>query len=115
MSAAKKKKTAPTPAARRRKAASRPKVYTLRLYVAGRTQKSVRALTNLKAICEQHLEGRYHIEVIDLLEQPHLARGAQIVAVPALVVDLPEPVRQIIGDLSDTERVLVGLNLQQVD
>ncbi|MDA1307836.1 MAG: circadian clock protein KaiB [Acidobacteria bacterium] len=85
------------------------------MYVAGRTPKSVRALTNLKAICEQHLEGRYRIEVIDLLEQPHLARGAQIVAVPALVVDLPEPVRQIIGDMSDTERVLVGLNLQQVD
>lgn len=90
-------------------------MWRLRLYVAGRTPKSVRALTNLKAICERHLEGRYHIEVIDLLEHPHLARGAQIVAVPALVVDLPEPVRQIIGDLSDTERVLVGLALQQVD
>ncbi len=85
------------------------------MYVAGRTPKSVRALANLKAICERHLEGRYHIEVIDLLEHPHLARGAQIVAVPALVVDLPEPVRQIIGDLSDTERVLVGLALQPVD
>ena len=85
------------------------------MYVAGRTPKSVRALANLKAICERHLEGRYHIEVIDLLEHPHLARGAQIVAVPALVVDLPEPVRQIIGDLSDTERVLLGLSLQQVD
>lgn len=75
----------------------------------------MRALANLKAICEQHLHGRYHIEVIDLLEHPHLARGAQIVAVPALVVDLPEPVRQIIGDLSDTERVLVGLALQPED
>lgn len=85
------------------------------MYVAGRTPKSVRALANLKAICEQHLHGRYHIEVIDLLEHPHLARGAQIVAVPALVVDLPEPVRQIIGDLSDTERVLVGLALQPED
>ena len=72
-------------------------------------------MANLKAICERHLEGRYRIEVIDLLEHPHLARGAQIVAVPALVVDLPEPVRQIIGDLSDTERVLLGLSLQQVD
>ncbi len=82
--------------------------------MAGRTAKSVRALSNLTTICEQHLEGRYHIEVIDLLEHPHLARGAQIVAVPALVVDLPEPVRQIIGDLSDTERVLVGLALQPV-
>lgn len=87
----------------------------LKLYVAGRTPRSVRALANLKVICERHLEGRYHIEVIDLLEHPHLARGAQIVAVPALVVDLPTPVRQIIGDLSDTERVLVGLALQQVD
>lgn len=83
--------------------------------MAGRTPKSVRALANLEAICEQHLEGRYRIEVIDLLEHPHLARGAQIVAVPALVIDLPEAVRQIIGDLSDTQRVLVGLNLEQVD
>lgn len=90
-------------------------MWTLKLYVAGGTPKSVRALANLKAICEKHLEGRYHIEVIDLLEYPHLARGANIVAVPALVVDLPEPVRQIIGDLSDTERVLVGLALQQAD
>lgn len=107
------KKTRRAPAARRRRVPRAPKAWKLRLYVAGRTPKSVRALANLEAICEQHLEGRYHIEVIDLLEHPHLARGAQIVAVPALVVDLPEPVRQIIGDLSDTERVLVGLALQQ--
>jgi circadian clock protein KaiB len=110
------RKIAHKPAARRRKRAPLPKVWNLKLYVAGRTPKSVRALANLTTICEQHLEGRYHIEVIDLLEHPHLARGAQIVAMPALVIDLPEPVRQIIGDLSDTERVLVGLALQpQVD
>lgn len=109
------RKAGKVPAARRRRLTPTPKVWKLKLYVAGRTAKSVRALANLTTICEQHLEGRYHIEVIDLLEHPHLARGAQIVAVPALVVDLPEPVRQIIGDLSDTERVLVGLALQPVD
>lgn len=88
--------------------------WKLRLYVAGQTPKSVRAFANLNVLCEKHLQGRYQIEVIDLLEHPHLARGAQIVAVPTLVVNLPEPVRRIIGDLSDTERVLVGLALQQV-
>jgi circadian clock protein KaiB len=89
-------------------------VWELRLYVAGQTQKSLRAFANLNLLCEKHLQGRYRIEVVDLLEHPHLARGAQIVAVPTLVVNLPEPVRKIIGDLSDTERVLVGLALQQV-
>lgn len=91
-----------------------PEKWELRLYVAGQTQKSLRAFANLNVLCEKHLQGRYRIEVIDLLEHPHLARGAQIVAVPTLVVNLPEPVRKIIGDLSDTERVLVGLALQQV-
>ena len=91
-----------------------PEKWELRLYVAGQTQKSLRAFANLNLLCEKHLQGRYRIEVIDLLEHPHLARGAQIVAVPTLVVNLPEPVRKIIGDLSDTERVLVGLALQQV-
>lgn len=91
-----------------------PQVWKLRLYVAGQTPKSLRAFANLNVLCEKHLQGRYQIEVIDLLEYPHLARGAQIVAVPTLVVNLPEPVRKIIGDLSDTERVLVGLALQQV-
>ena len=91
-----------------------PQVWKLRLYVAGQTPKSSRAFANLNVLCEKHLQGRYQIEVIDLLEHPHLARGAQIVAVPTLVVNLPEPVRKIIGDLSDTERVLVGLALQQV-
>lgn len=88
------------------------KGWCLRLYVAGQNPRSVRALENLKAICETHLAGRYDIEVIDLMENPKLARGDQIVAVPTLVRKLPEPVRKIIGDLSNTERVLVGLDLR---
>jgi circadian clock protein KaiB len=83
--------------------------------VAGQTPKSIRAFANLKALCEGHLKGRYQIEVIDLMEHPQLARGDQIVAIPTLVRKLPEPVRKIIGDLSSTVRVLVGLDLQQVD
>ena len=82
--------------------------------MAGQTPKSIRAFANLKALCEAHLKGRYQIEVIDLLENPHMARGNQIVALPTLVIKLPRPVRQIIGDLSNTDRVLVGLALQQV-
>ena len=88
------------------------KEWELRLYVAGQTAKSVAALANLKKICEEHLEGKYHIEIIDLLKQPQLARGDQIVAVPTLVRKLPEPIRKIIGDLSNTEKVLVGLDLR---
>lgn len=88
--------------------------YELRLYVAGQTTRSLAAFSNLKTICEAHLKGRYHIEVIDLLERPALARGDQILAVPALVRKLPEPVRKIIGDLSNTERVLVGLDIRRV-
>jgi circadian clock protein KaiB len=87
--------------------------YNLRLYVAGQTPKSLQAFVNLKAICEEHLEGRYRIEVIDLLENPQLAKGDQIVALPTLVRKLPEPLRKIIGDLSNTERVLVGLDLRR--
>jgi circadian clock protein KaiB len=86
--------------------------YSLRLYVAGQTPKSVVALRNLKEICEQHLLGRYDIEVIDLLENPQLAQGDQILAIPTLVRRLPEPIKKIIGDLSNTERVLVGLDLR---
>ena len=86
--------------------------YRLRLYVAGQTPKSVLAFRNLKQICEQHLQGRYEIEIVDLLENPQLARGDQILAVPTLVRRLPEPIKKIIGDLSNTERVLVGLDLQ---
>ena len=85
--------------------------YALRLYVAGQSPRSVRALENLKKVCEEHLSGRYEIEVIDLLEHPSLARGDEIIAVPTLVRKLPEPIRKIIGDLSDTEKVLVGLQL----
>lgn len=86
--------------------------YELRLYVAGKTQKSVTALNNLKKYCEEHLAGQYVIEVIDLLENPQLAEGDQIFAVPTLVKRVPEPVRKIIGDLSDKEKVLVGLNIR---
>jgi circadian clock protein KaiB len=92
----------------------KPTTWKLRLYVAGQTPKSIRAIANLKVLCEEHLKGRYQIEVIDLLEHPHLARGDQIVALPTLVVKLPHAVRQIIGDLSNTDRVLVGLALQPV-
>jgi circadian clock protein KaiB len=89
-----------------------PVEYVLRLYVAGQSARSVNAIANLKRVCEKHLRGRYAIEVVDLLEQPQLARGDQILAVPTLVLKLPEPVRKIIGDLSNTERVLVGLDLR---
>ncbi|HEX3397366.1 MAG TPA: circadian clock KaiB family protein [Steroidobacteraceae bacterium] len=88
--------------------------YNLRLYVAGQTPKSITALANLKKICEEHLVGRYHIEVIDLLERPQLAAGDQILAVPTLVRKLPEPLKRIIGNLSNMERVLVGLDLRPV-
>jgi circadian clock protein KaiB len=86
-------------------------VWRLRLYVAGQTPRSLTAFANLKQICETHLKGRYRIEVIDLLEQPHLSKGDQILAIPTLVRKLPQPMRKIIGDLSDTESVLVGLDL----
>ncbi|RXE56131.1 circadian clock protein KaiB [Methanoculleus taiwanensis] len=87
-------------------------VWILRLYVAGQTPKSLTAFANLKKLCEEHLAGRYTIEVIDLLEQPQLARGDQIFAVPTLVRKLPPPLRKIIGDLSNTEKVLVGLDIR---
>jgi len=87
-------------------------VYILRLYVAGQTPKSLAAFANLKKICEEHLAGRYKIEVIDLLEHPQLAKGDQIFAIPTLVRRLPPPLRKIIGDLSNTEKVLVGLDLR---
>jgi circadian clock protein KaiB len=86
-------------------------VFLLRLYVAGQTPKSMMAFANLKKICEEHLAGRYEIEVVDLLKNPTLASGDQILAIPTLVRKLPEPVRKIIGDLSNTERVLIGLDL----
>ena len=91
------------------------KLWQLRLYVSGQTALSVTALSNLKKVCESHLKGLYHIKVIDLVEQPQLAKGDQILAIPTLVRKLPPPVRKIIGDLSDTERVLVGLDLRPAD
>jgi circadian clock protein KaiB len=87
-------------------------ILELRLYVAGQTPKSLVALTNLKKICEQHLKGRYRLHVIDLVKAPQLARGDQILAIPTLVRNLPHPICKIIGDLSNTERVLVGLNIR---
>ncbi|MFL6201651.1 MAG: circadian clock KaiB family protein [Thermoanaerobaculia bacterium] len=88
-----------------------PSFYDLRLYVAGQTPKSVAALANLKRFCEEHLAGKYKIEVVDLVENPKLARSDQILAIPTLVRRLPEPMRKIIGDLSNSERVLVGLEI----
>jgi circadian clock protein KaiB len=86
--------------------------WELKLYVAGQTPKSLQAFTNLKKICETHLKERYRIEILDLLKNPKLARGDQILAIPTLVKLLPPPIRKIIGDLSDTERVLVGLDIR---
>ena len=88
--------------------------WELRLYIAGETAKSLTAFSNLESLCEEHLEGRYRIEVIDLLKNPQLARGDQILAVPTLVRKLPQPIKKIIGDLSNVERVLVGLDLRSV-
>jgi len=90
----------------------KPKLWQLRLYVAGQSPKSVAAFANLKRLCEEHLAGEFEIEVIDLIENPRLAKDDQIVAIPTLVRKLPEPIRKIIGDLSDTERTLVGLHLR---
>jgi circadian clock protein KaiB len=95
-----------------RSSAEEGEAYDLRLYVAGETAKSVAAIANLKLLCEEHLAGRYHIEVIDLMRTPQLAAGDQILAIPTLVRRLPTPIKRIIGDLSDTERVLVGLDLR---
>ena len=92
----------------------KPQVWKLRLYVAGQTPKSIRAFANLKALCDVHLNGRYQIEVVDLMVNPQLARGDQIVAIPTLVRKLPPPMRKIIGDLSSTERVLVGLDVREL-
>lgn len=90
-------------------------VLNLRLYVAGQTPKSLAALSNLKRICDEHLKGRYRIEIIDLVKDPQAARGDQILAIPTLVRKLPVPVRKIIGDLSNTDRVLVGLDISAIE
>ncbi len=89
-----------------------PEIWILRLYVAGQTEKSLRAFENLKRICEEHLKGQYKIEVVDLTKNPKLAKGDQILALPTLVRQLPPPVKKIIGDLSNTEKVLVGMDLK---
>jgi circadian clock protein KaiB len=89
-----------------------PEKWNLRLYTAGQSPKSLAALANLKRVCDEHLAGRYSIEVVDLLKNPRLAKDDQIVAIPTLVRKLPEPLRRIVGDLSDTERALVGLQLK---
>jgi circadian clock protein KaiB len=94
---------------------SSTKKWQLRLYVAGQSSKSITAFANLKKICEEHLEGQYSLEVIDLLVNPQLAKGDQILAVPTLVRNIPEPMKKIIGDLSNTERVLVGLDIKPLD
>jgi circadian clock protein KaiB len=103
-------KTSATRAVRERKNSKEP-TWELRLYVAGQTAKSLLAFANLKRICEKHLGGSYQIEVVDLMKNPELAQGDQIFALPTLVRKLPEPVRKIIGDLSNNKRVLVGLDL----
>ena len=96
------------------KSAPTQDIWNLRLYVAGQTSKSITAFANLKKICEEHLAGKYRIEVIDLLKNPQLAKGDQIIAIPTLVRKLPEPLKKIIGDLANTERVLVGLDIRPV-
>jgi|ERR1043166_503043 circadian clock protein KaiB len=88
--------------------------WELRLYVAGQTPKSVTAFANLKKICEEYIPGKYNLEVVDLLKNPTLAKGDQILAIPTLVRKLPQPIRKILGDLSDTERVLIGLDLRPI-
>ncbi len=110
-------KAAARPALGKQKIASKlrptdPDYYQLRLYVAGQTRKSLQAIANLKQICDEHLAGRYSVEVVDLLVHPQLARGDQILAIPTLVRKLPQPIRKIIGDLSHIERVLVGLDVK---
>ena len=95
--------------------ASSPEVWNLRLYVAGQSPRSVEAFSNLKKICETHLPGRYNIEVVDLVQHPQLAAGDQIIAIPTLVRKLPEPLRRIVGDLRDTEKALVGLQVRSAN
>jgi circadian clock protein KaiB len=89
-----------------------PEKWELRLYTAGQSPKSLAALANLKRVCDEHLSGRYSIEVIDLLKNPRLAKNDEIIAIPTLVRKLPQPLRKLVGDLSDTERTLVGLQLR---
>jgi len=112
MTEAKKKSPGKKPVRSAEPVTEAKELWELRLYVAGQTPKSMTAFANLKTICEEHMAGKYAIEVIDLLVNPSLARGDQIIAIPTLVRKLPQPIRKIIGDLSNTERVLVGLDLR---
>jgi circadian clock protein KaiB len=114
MTAAKAKKpvSESSPSMAKANAKADPERWNLRLYVAGQTPRSLSAVANLKRFCEAHLAGRYSIEIVDLVENPRLARGDQIVAIPTLVRKLPSPIRKIIGDLSNTDRVFVGLDLK---
>lgn len=105
-------KNEPTPKKKSAQRALDKEAWILRLYVAGQTTKSITALANLKKICEEHLAGKYRVEIVDLLKNPKLARGDQIIAIPTLVRQLPPPVKKIIGDLSNTQRVIVGLDIQ---
>lgn len=89
--------------------------YRLRLYVTGSTPRSSRAIANLRAILEEHVPGRYELDVVDLYQQPHLAKDAQVIAAPTLVKELPEPVRKIVGDMSNEDRVLIGLDIQRLE
>jgi circadian clock protein KaiB len=89
--------------------------YRLRLYVSGSTPRSTKAIANIRAICEEHLLGRYELEVVDLYQQPHLAKDSQVIAAPTLVREMPQPPRKIIGDMSDEEKVLIALDIQQVE
>jgi circadian clock protein KaiB len=107
-------KAAPSGKGKQAKTDSTEKTWDLRLYVAGQSPKSIAAFANLKKICEEHLAGKYRVEVVDLLKNPRLAKGEQIVAIPTLVRKLPEPLKKIIGDLANTERVLVGLDIRSV-
>jgi len=101
-----------TPSRRKNMSEKKPPLWELRLYVAGHTPKSITAFNNLKKICEENMPGKYHIEVVDLVKNPQLAKGDQILAIPTLVRKLPTPLKKIIGDLSNTVRVLVGLDLR---
>ena len=105
-------KNEPTPKKKSAQSALDKEVWILKLYVAGQTAKSIAALANLKKICEEHLAGKYRLEIVDLLKNPKLAKGDQIIAVPTLVRQLPPPVKKLIGDLSNTQRVIVGLDIQ---
>jgi circadian clock protein KaiB len=109
------KRGTPPKAVSKERGSQEPAAWELRLYVAGQTARSAIALANLERICEEHLKGKYHIEVIDVMKNPQLARGDQILALPTLVRKLPAPMKKIIGDLSNKERVLIGLDLKPIE